>query len=135
MLRHQEELLQEADFKAVLSSGPGGQHANKTSTKVVLDWSLANSEVFSEEQKERLEFKLKNRLTKENVLQLSSDHTRSQHKNKEILIKRFFKVLEDALTIQKPRKKTKPSKASKLKRLKNKRIHSEKKANRKNPLP
>ncbi|WP_283639298.1 alternative ribosome rescue aminoacyl-tRNA hydrolase ArfB [Mesonia mobilis] len=134
MLRHQEELLQEADFKAVLSSGPGGQHANKTSTKVVLDWSLANSEVFSEEQKERLEFKLKNRLTKENVLQLSSDHTRSQHKNKEILIKRFFKVLEDALTIQKPRKKTKPSKASKLRRLKNKRIHSEKKANRKNPL-
>ena len=112
MLRHQEELLQEADFKAVLSSGPGGQHANKTSTKVVLDWSLANSEVFSEEQKERLEFKLKNRLTKENVLQLSSDHTRSQHKNKEILIKRFFKVLEDALTIQKPRKKTKfPQKA------------------------
>lgn len=135
MLRHQEELLQEADFKAVLSSGPGGQHANKTSTKVVLDWSLANSEVFSEEQKERLEFKLKNRLTKEDVLQLSSDHTRSQHKNKEILIKRFFKVLEDALTIQKPRKKTKPSKASKLRRLKNKRIHSEKKANRKNPLP
>ena len=134
MLRHQEELLQEADFKAVLSSGPGGQHANKTSTKVVLDWSLANSEVFSEEQKERLEFKLKNRLTKENVLQLSSDHTRSQHKNKQILIKRFFKVLEDALTIQKPRKKTKPSKASKLRRLKNKRIHSEKKANRKNPL-
>ena len=134
MLRHQEELLQEADFKAVLSSGPGGQHANKTSTKVVLDWSLANSEVFSEEQKERLEFKLKNRLTKENVLQLSSDHTRSQHKNKEILIKRFFKVLEDALTTQKPRKKTKPSKASKLRRLKNKRIHSEKKANRKNPL-
>jgi len=134
MLRHQEELLQEADFKAVLSSGPGGQHANKTSTKVVLDWSLANSEVFSEEQKERLEFKLKNRLTKENVLQLSSDHTRSQHKNKEILIKRFFKVLEDALTIQKPRKRTKPSKASKLRRLKNKRIHSEKKANRKNPL-
>ena len=134
MLRHQEELLQEADFKAVLSSGPGGQHANKTSTKVVLDWSLANSEVFSEEQKERLEFKLKNRLTKEDVLQLSSDHTRSQHKNKEILIKRFFKVLEDALTIQKPRKKTKPSKASKLRRLKNKRIHSEKKVNRKNPL-
>ena len=134
MLRHQEELLQEADFKAVLSSGSGGQHANKTSTKVVLDWSLANSEVFSEEQKERLEFKLKNRLTKENVLQLSSDHTRSQHKNKEILIKRFFKVLEDALTIQKPRKKTNPSKASKLRRLKNKRIHSEKKANRKNPL-
>ena len=134
MLRHQEELLQEADFKAVLSSGPGGQHANKTSTKVVLDWSLANSEVFSEEQKERLEFKLKNRLTKENVLQLSSDHTRSQHKNKEILIKRFFKVLEDALTMQKPRKKTKPTKASKLRRLKNKRIHSEKKANRKNPL-
>ncbi|MAC63169.1 MAG: aminoacyl-tRNA hydrolase, partial [Flavobacteriaceae bacterium] len=126
MLGSKEELLNEADFKAVLSSGPGGQHANKTSTKVVLDWSLANSEVFSEEQKERLEFKLKNRLTKENVLQLSSDHTRSQHKNKEILVKRFFKVLEDALKIPKKRKKTKPSRRSKIQRLKDKRIQSEK---------
>jgi len=134
MIKNIDELLQEAEFKAVLSSGPGGQHANKTSTKVVLDWSLTNSKLFSEEQKERLAFKLKNRLTKENVLQISADHTRSQHKNKELLIKRFIKILDDALTIQKPRKKTKPSKLSKLKRLKQKKIQSDKKSNRKNPL-
>ena len=122
MLGSKEELLNEADFKAVLSSGPGGQHANKTSTKVVLNWSLTDSEVFTEEQKERLHWKLNNRLTKDKVLQLSSDHTRSQHKNKEILVKRFFKVLEDALKIPKKRKKTKPSRRSKIQRLKDKRI-------------
>ena len=134
MLGSKEELLNEVDFKAVLSSGPGGQHANKTSTKVVLNWSLTDSEVFTEEQKERLHWKLNNRLTKDKVLQLSSDHTRSQHKNKEILVKRFFKVLEDALKIPKKRKKTKPSRRSKMQRLKDKRIQSEKKANRKDPL-
>lgn len=134
MLGTKNDLLDEAEFKAVLSSGPGGQHANKTSTKVVLNWSLANSQVFTQDQKERLEWKLNNRLTKNKVLQLSSDHTRSQHKNKEILVKRFFKILEDALKIPKKRKKTKPSRSAKLKRLKDKQIQSEKKANRKDPL-
>ena len=47
-------VLKEVNFKAVLSAGPGGQHANKTSTKVVLNWSLINSECFSEEQKEQI---------------------------------------------------------------------------------
>ncbi|MBW2960385.1 alternative ribosome rescue aminoacyl-tRNA hydrolase ArfB [Mesonia aestuariivivens] len=131
---NRNHVLKEVNFKAVLSSGPGGQHANKTSTKVVLNWSLINSECFSEEQKERLLFKLQNRLTKNNVLQLSADHTRSQHKNKEIVIGRFFNALEEALRSSKPRKKTKPSKAAKLKRLKNKKIQSDKKTNRKSPL-
>lgn len=131
---NKEGLLREVDFKAVLSGGPGGQHANKTSTKVVIAWKLEETAIFSEEEKERLRKKLKNRLTKENVLQLSSDHTRSQHKNKELVAQRFFKLIEQGLQTQKKRKPTKPSRKAKLKRLNNKRIQGEKKANRKNPL-
>jgi len=130
----EEELLKEVDFKAVLSSGPGGQHANKTSTKVVLSWDLENTEVFEDEKKERLQLQLKKKLTKAGLLQLSADHTRSQHKNKEIVIKRFLKIIEEALRVPKQRKKSKTSRKQKLKRLKNKKIQSEKKANRKDPL-
>ncbi|WP_121665851.1 alternative ribosome rescue aminoacyl-tRNA hydrolase ArfB [Mesonia aquimarina] len=133
-MRNPEKLLSEVNFKAVLSGGPGGQHANKTSTKVVLMWKLKDSAFFLEEEKERLSIKLKNRITKEGVLQIASDHTRSQHKNKEIVESRFLRMLEDALKIPRSRKKTKPSKKAKLKRLKNKKHQAEKKANRKNPL-
>ena len=61
------QLYNELAYKTMRSSGPGGQHANKTSTKVVLNWSLTDSEVFTEEQKERLHWKLNNRLTKDKV--------------------------------------------------------------------
>jgi len=128
-----EELVREADFKAVLSGGPGGQHANKTSTKVVLSWSLENSQIFTEEEKERLQNKLSSKLTKEQVLQLSSDHSRSQHKNKEVVIKKFLKLIEQGLHIPRKRKKTKPSRASKKKRLENKKRKSQLKVNRKKP--
>ncbi|MDQ7916277.1 alternative ribosome rescue aminoacyl-tRNA hydrolase ArfB [Mesonia sp. MT50] len=128
-----EELVKEVDFKAVLSGGPGGQHANKTSTKVVLSWSLENTQLFTEEEKERLQDKLSAKLTKEQVLQLSSDHSRSQHKNKEVVIKKFLKLIEQGLHIPRKRKKTKPSKASKKKRLENKKRKSQLKVNRKKP--
>lgn len=128
-----EELVKEVDFKAVLSGGPGGQHANKTSTKVVLSWSLENSQIFTEEEKERLQNKLASKLTKEQVLQLSSDHSRSQHKNKEVVIKKFLKLIEQGLHIPRKRKKTKPSRASKKKRLENKKRKSQLKVNRKKP--
>jgi len=133
-MKNKDQLLAELNFKAVLSGGPGGQHANKTSTKIILEWNLANSSVFSQEEKTRLRTKLKNRITKEDVLQLSSDHTRSQHKNKEIVQTRFLRLLEDGLKIPRKRKKTKPSKKANLKRLQNKKHQAEKKANRKNPL-
>jgi len=128
-----EHLLTELTFKATRSSGPGGQHVNKTSTRIELYWSLETSQVFSEEQKARLHEKLHNRLTKEDILILASGETRSQLKNKEKVIKRFFELLEEALTPPKKRKKSKPSYSSKVKRLQSKKQHSEKKANRKKP--
>jgi ribosome-associated protein len=130
----QEQLLKELNFKAVKSSGPGGQHVNKTASKVELQFDVWESSGISEEEKIRVLKKLESRLTKENTLILQSDESRSQHKNKELVSQRFLVILKNALKKPKIRKKTRPSKASKMKRLKKKKINSEKKANRKNPL-
>ena len=130
---NKEALYNELTFKASKSSGPGGQHVNKTSTRIELYWSLKDSLFFSEDQKVRLREKLYNRLTKDEVLILSSGQNRSQLKNKEIVTKRFFTLIKEALTLEKKRKKSKPTYASKMKRLQSKKQHSEKKANRKKP--
>jgi len=124
-------LYQELTLKDTLSSGPGGQHANKTSTKIVLYWSLNDTQVFSEEEVARLRENLKSRLTKDEILILASEHSRSQIRNKEDVVKRFYTIIEAGLYIPKKRKKTKPSKASQRKRLQGKKIHSDKKNNRK----
>ncbi len=126
-------LISELHFKATRSSGPGGQHVNKTSTRVELLWSLDDSKVFSEEEKLRIRKKLAHRLTKENKLQLASSQTRSQVKNKEDVICRFFALLEVAIQVPKIRKKRRISRASHLKRLQSKKVQSQKKANRKKP--
>ena len=130
-----EELLRnEIEFRAVRSSGPGGQHANKTATKVELSFDISASMAFSEEEKNRIRKKLSNRINKEDILKMSSEDSRSQHSNKEIVIQNFLKEIRNALKKSRPRKKTKPSRASKIKRLKEKRKKSEIKANRKDPL-
>ena len=112
-----EKIIKELQFKAVRSSGAGGQHVNKVSSKVELLFDLQNSTVFTEEEKELLIQKLKSKLTKENVLLLSCDESRSQHKNKEIVIKRFLALIINSLKVPKRRKATKPSKSSVQKRL------------------
>lgn len=126
-------LITELSFKAVRSSGAGGQHVNKTSSKVVLNWDLPNSQVFSENQKVRIQKKLKNRLTTEGVLILSSEASRSQHKNKALVIKRFLEVIKQGLIVPKKRKPSKVPRAVKLKRLSNKKKQADKKTNRKPP--
>lgn len=126
-------LLNELNFKAIRSSGSGGQHVNKVSSKIELSFDLNSSMAFSDEKKERLLKKVQNRLTKEGILILQCDESRSQHKNKEIVIKRFFSLIDAALIIPKKRIRTKIPKSVIKKRLKNKRNLSEKKANRKKP--
>tara|TARA_Y100000034_G_scaffold75829_1_gene91051 strand:- start:350 stop:751 length:402 start_codon:yes stop_codon:yes gene_type:complete len=130
---NKEALFQECDFKAVRSSGPGGQHVNKTSTKVMLHWSLKDSNVFSEDQKQRLYKRLQNKLTTDDQLVLSYDQSRSQHKNKDEVFKNLVRLLENGLLKPKRRKKTKPTLASKKRRLDSKKRNAEKKANRKPP--
>lgn len=128
-----EDLLLELNFKAVRSGGSGGQHVNKVSSKVVLFFNVSESEVLSEEEKEILIKNLKPKLTKDNVLVLNCDESRSQHQNKELVIKRFLALIEEALKPQKSRIPTKTPKSVDRKRLDEKRKQSQLKAGRKKP--
>jgi len=128
-----EKIVQELQFKAVRSSGTGGQHVNKVSTKIELSYDVFTTNALSEDEKERVLLKLKNRLAKNGLLLLQCDESRSQHKNKELAIKRFFDLIENALKVPKKRKATKPSKASVERRLKSKKKAAQKKANRTKP--
>ena len=126
-------LIKELTFKAIRSSGAGGQHVNKVSSKIELIFNLNESIVFDDEHKERLLNKLQNRFTKDGVLIMQCDESRSQHKNKELVTKRFFELLESGLFVPKKRIPTKIPRAVIKKRLKNKRSLSDKKINRQKP--
>lgn len=128
-----ELLLKELNFKAIRSSGAGGQHVNKTSSKIELTFSLENSFAFSDEEKALLQKNLSSKLTKENTLILFCEETRSQHRNKELAIKRFLELIKKNLIVAKKRKKSKPSKSAIKKRLDSKQKNSVKKALRKRP--
>ena len=128
-----QALLPELTFKAVRSSGSGGQHVNKVASKVELHFVIDSSSVLTVAQKSLLKKNLQSRLTKEGELILQCDESRSQHKNKELVIQRFFETLEKGLVKPKKRKKTKVPKSAIKKRLKNKRIQSERKINRQKP--
>ncbi len=128
-----ELILKELNFKAVRSSGAGGQHVNKVSSKVEVAFAIAQSNGLTLLEKDRLLLKLKNRLNKDQVLLLQCDEARSQHKNKQLVVKRLFDLLKKALHIPKKRKATKPSKAVIEKRLKSKKMASQKKSNRRPP--
>ncbi len=130
---NQDQIITELQFKAIRSSGPGGQHANKVSSKVELTFELNTSNGLTEREKKRVQLKLDSKLTNDGVFILQCDESRSQHKNKQLVIKRFFKLLEKSLIIPKPRKKSKPTRSSIEKRLKGKKIASLKKLNRSKP--
>ncbi|MDO6760594.1 alternative ribosome rescue aminoacyl-tRNA hydrolase ArfB [Tamlana sp. 2_MG-2023] len=128
-----ENLIKELSFKAIRSSGSGGQHVNKVSSKIELTFDLNNTLVLSETQKKRLFRKLQNRLTNEGVLILQCDESRSQHKNKELAITRFLELITEGLKVRKRRIPTKIPKSVIKKRLKSKKQVSDKKANRRKP--
>ena len=128
-----EKIIQELQYKAVRSSGAGGQNVNKVSSKVVLNFDLNSSKALSEEEKELILLKLSSRLTSVNVLILNCDEDRSQIKNKAIVTKRFLEIIKNALIIPKIRKATKIPKSVIRKRIKDKKNISEVKNNRKKP--
>ena len=121
----------ELNFKAVRSSGAGGQNVNKVSSKIVLIYDVATSQGLDEEEKILLYSKLKTKISQENLLILTCDEDRSQFKNKKIIIKRFFEMLEKALAKPKVRKATKISKGANEKRIQEKKKAGEIKAGRK----
>lgn len=128
-----EKILTELNFKAVRSSGAGGQNVNKVSSKVVLSYDVLNSQSLSDEEKKLISEKLKTKLTLDGILILNCDEDRSQIKNKEIVTKRFLKLIQNALVIPKKRKPTKIPRSVIEKRIKEKRTTSAIKHNRKRP--
>ena len=128
-----ESLISELSFKAIRSSGSGGQHVNKVASKIELHFNIMNSNALSEEQKALLLQNLKPRLTNNNELILQCDESRSQHKNKQLAIKRFISIIEDGLIVPKKRVPTKTPKAVIKKRLETKKKLSNKKMYRKKP--
>jgi ribosome-associated protein len=127
------KIKSELQFKAIRSSGAGGQNVNKVSSKVVLSFDLKNSQALSEEEKMRLETKLSSRLTSDLVLILNCDEDRSQLKNKAIVTKRFLDIITLGLHIPKIRKATKIPKSVIRKRIKDKKNVSEIKKSRRKP--
>jgi len=128
-----EIIISELNFKAIRSSGSGGQHVNKVSSKVELSFDLYNSKAFTLEEKERLLGTLKNRLTKNKILILQCGSSRSQHKNKAIAQDRLINLIEEGLKVKKKRIRTKIPKSVTKKRLESKRKQASKKNQRKKP--
>lgn len=127
------DLILELNYKAVRSSGAGGQNVNKVSSKVVLSFDLKKSKALTEEEKLLLETTLSSRLTTDSILILNCDEDRSQLRNKEIVTKRFLELIKKGLIVQKTRKETKLPKSAIRKRIKNKKNVSQVKKNRRKP--
>jgi ribosome-associated protein len=120
-------------YSASRSSGPGGQNINKVNTKVELRFNVQNTYLLSEDEKELISSKLKNKINKDGELILSAQSERTQQMNKTLVTRKFFLVVSKALTTQKIRRSTRPSISSIQKRLDEKLHHGYKKNLRKQP--
>lgn len=120
----------ELDFRYSRSSGPGGQHAQKSSTRVELLFDVIHSPSLDPEQQARVKKRLASYIDAEGILHLVSQSERSQHRNREEVVERFQALMRQALKRRKWRKPTKPTAASKERRLKRKKRRSEKKRRR-----
>ena len=121
-------------FVTSRSSGPGGQNVNKVSTKVELRFDVPGSILLTDDEKDILQTLLKNKISAEGSLIIVSQSERSQLKNKEKAVDKFYSLLTKALTPKKKRKPTRPSKAAREKRLEEKKLTAEKKARRIRPI-
>jgi ribosome-associated protein len=118
-------------FTATRSSGPGGQHVNKVSTRIELRFDVQASRLLNENEKHIIMNKLGNRISKDGILIIVSQAGRSQFENKTKAEDRFHKLIAKALLPEKKRTKTKPTFSSTIKRLESKQIRSKKKVLRK----
>ncbi len=123
----------ELEVRTARSSGPGGQGVNTTESKVELRWDVARSAALDETQRARLLERLGSRLTDDGVLILTGQEHRSQHRNREAVLARFQALVGEALTPPRTRRRTRPTRAAKERRLRQKRRRSEVKRLRRPP--
>ncbi len=123
----------EAEFEFITSrsSGPGGQNVNKTETRVELRFDVTKSNLISEEEKTKIRLKYEHKISKEGILSITSQTSRSQLENKIDCIRKFYEMLSIAFKPEKKRKPTKIPRAVQLNRLEGKKKNAEKKQNRK----
>ncbi len=124
----------ELSVRATRSSGAGGQHVNKTSSRVELTWNAQQSPSLSDDQRKLVLARLRSRLTNDGDLRVVASTTRSQFRNREIAEERLIKLLASALQPVRKRRATKPTRASKEARLETKKKHSNKKRERRAPV-
>lgn len=128
-----KDLSKEFEFITSRSSGPGGQNVNKVNSKVELRFSVFDSNILSQEEKETIFKKLYHHINSQGILSVTAQTERSQVLNKEIAIQKFYQWIELALKPVKPRKKTRPTRASIEKRKTDKQQLSKKKEGRRKP--
>lgn len=127
----QKDFTNEFKFRTSRSSGKGGQHVNKVSSKVELLFHVDASQLLNVHEKAMVKQKLHHRISVNGFLHIINQESRSQLRNKENTIRVFYALIEDALKAEKERKATKVPSAVKAKRLNNKKSNSAKKALRK----
>ncbi|MDE5421701.1 aminoacyl-tRNA hydrolase [Ancylomarina sp. DW003] len=132
-ISNKEAFLREFKFQTSRSSGPGGQHVNKVSSRVELRFNLRETQLLSDDDKSILYHKLATRISQDDILSIVVQADRSQLKNKQSAIEKFFDLLTQAFTPVKKRRPTKPSRRARERRLKTKRLDSEKKTRRQSP--
>ncbi|MBL7927933.1 MAG: aminoacyl-tRNA hydrolase [Bacteroidia bacterium] len=133
MQTNPKNLLKESVYKALPSRGKGGQHVNKTATKIELSFDVLGSSFLNAEEKDIIFKKLGSKISAEGILRIVSSEQRSQFANKKKAQERLLAIIEKALKPRRKRKAATPSKESKEKRLKGKKIIGEKKQSRKKP--
>ena len=126
---------EEIELRATPSGGPGGQHANRRSTRVEARWNVRESPSLTEVERRRLLRRLESRIAADGTLRVVADEERSQHRNRRLAVARLRELVAEGLKVPKPRKPTRPSRAAKEKRLREKRQRQRKKKLRKPPPP
>lgn len=126
---------EEIELKFTPSGGPGGQHANRSATRVELTWNVASSRALDERRRERVRARLRHRIDSAGILRLTSDKHRSQWRNRADVRRRLASLVADALRPPTRRLPTTPTAASERRRLEAKRRRSETKRLRRSPPP
>jgi ribosome-associated protein len=135
-MRINDELLideSEIEIQTTTSRGPGGQHVNRSETRVVLRLNVMTSTSLSTEQRSTILRKLGSRISREGILQVAAEEHRSQLRNRELARERMIELLANALHRDRPRKPTRPTRASQHRRVDDKKRRGTVKQGRKKP--